>query len=739
MFRDLDLQTPNGLSGAYANFKSSESPSHYEKFFAELFKRVSIGKAAEVIRVFPDVAEFDEYHLESFLEQLPEEWKPRLSVKSSIADTIKKLCIRYCMRIAKDRYWQRGYYPLPLRLASELSGTSEAELIGVVVAAVGERTDILGANRLFSLVGLLATQISPDEALDALHFGLSLFDEALDENDGDGPWTAALEPPPDMNEAIAGYIWAALAAPQASLRWEAAHVVRGLCTLGRQAVLDRLVEFARDGTGGPFADSRLHFYHIHGRQWLMIALARAARDNPETLAPYRDFFIHFALEDEPHVVIRHFAARAVLTLAESGSLDLDEDIAARLVSVNNSKLPVGSSKRYLRVSPSQDWWEAGGERFSFDYDISRYWFGRLGERFGRDSSDIKIKAEEVICDDWGLSENGYWDSDERNRRDLFRHDETQHSHGLYPQTDSLSFYLSYHAMMTVAGKLLATVPRHQDPDDPDNEFEEWLGRHLLSRQDGYWLADRRDPAPLEWPSWKDEKHEDDWRWSVGRSDFDRLLGLGEGRLNLWGKWNITSGQQEERVDISSALVTSDRSFALLRALQTAIDLYAYRIPGTGDDLEIDELGFQLKGWVEDYNFETGRDGFDPWAGGIQYPPLKPAKFVCDLFQLKTDRECRVWQLETEGGRKEVLWVQVWGSDYGQSYEAEGERGRRLQASPTFITKFLGKMNMDLIVEVQIERRILRDHYERSKDDYLEFVPPYYRIFILRADGQTYSL
>ena len=70
--------------------------------------------------------------------------------------------------------------------------------------------------------------------------------------------------------------------------------------------------------------------------------------------------------------------------------------------------------------------------------------------------------EKVICDDWALSENGHWDRDERHRRNLFRDGETRHSHGSYPQTDSLSFYLSYHAMMIVAGKLLATVPRHQD-------------------------------------------------------------------------------------------------------------------------------------------------------------------------------------------------------------------------------------------------------------------------------------
>ena len=739
LFPNADLHTPNGLSGAYTKFKRHEPPFRREEFFAELFKRIPIGKAVEVIRAFPDVAEFNQYHVEPFLGQLPEEWKPRLAVKSSVADTMKKLCGRYCMEIIKDRYWQRGYHPLPLRLASKLSGTPEIDLIGVVVAAIGERAEILSARRLFSLVGLLATQLSPDEALEVLNFGLSLFDDALDENDGDGPWTAALEPPPDINAAVAGYIWSALAAPQASLRWEAAHVVRGLCTLGRQAVLDHLVEFARDGTGGPFVDSRLHFYHLHGRQWLMIALARAACENPEMLAHYGGFFIHFALEDEPHVVIRHFAAQAALTLAESPSLDLDEDIAARLASVNNSTLPVESSKRYRRVSPSQDWWGTEGGRFRFGYDISRYWFGRLGGCFGKDSSDIKIEAEKVICDDWQLSGNGHWDGDERNRRDLFRYDEMRHSHGSYPRTDSLSFYLSYHAMMTVAGKLLATVPLHQDPGTSYDEFEEWLRGHLLSRQDGYWLADRRDPAPLEWPSWKDEKQEDDWRWSVGRSDFERLLGLGGDRLNVWGEWNTTSGQREERVDISSALVTSDRSFALLGALQTAVGSRAYKIPDADDDLEIDESGFQLKGWVENRYFDAGRDEFDPWAGGIRYPPLKPTKFVRDLFQLKTDKECRVWWLETEGIRKEVLWAQIWGSDYGRYYETEGERGYRLQASHTFITELLNTMNMDLIVEVQIERRILRSHYERSKDDYLEYVPPYYRIFILRADGQTYSL
>ena len=441
------------------------------------------------------------------------------------------------------------------------------------------------------------------------------------------------------------------------------------------------------------------------------------------------------------MVIRHFAAQAVLTLINSGLLEIDRGIAIRLASANTSTLPVESSSRYRRVSRPGDW-GSGAERFSFDYDMSRYWFESLGRCFAKGSSDVEVEAEKVICDDWSLSGNGYWNSDERHRRNIFQDRETWHSQVSYPKTDDLSFYLSYHAMMIVAGKLLATAPRHQDPDDPDNEFEEWLKRHLLSRQDGHWLADRRDPVPLEWPGWKNEKQEDNWRWSIRRSDFGRVFGLDENKLNLSGYWNTVSGRREETVHISSALVMSDRSFALLRALQTATNSRDYRIPDAGDELEIDEAGFRLKGWVEYRDSETRLDEFDPWAGAIRYPPLKPAKFVRDLLQLKADKECRVWQIETEGVRKEVLWAQIWGSDQNQDnqyYETKGERGRRLQASYAFIAELLGKANMDLIVEVQIERRIIRDRYERRKGGYPEYVPPYHRIFVLRADGRTYSL
>ena len=248
------------------------------------------------------------------------------------------------------------------------------------------------------------------------------------------------------------------------------------------------------------------------------------------------------------------------------------------------------------------------------------------------------------------------------------------------------------------------------------------------------------PAPLEWPNWKDNKQEEDWRWSVNKSDFEYHLRNGKDKLNLWGSWTTVLGGQEENVHIGSALVSSDRSIALLSALQTASNPHDYYIPDDGNELEIDEIGFKLKGWVEDQYRENALDEFDPWAGNIRYPPLRPAKFVCDLLQLNSDNEFRVWHSDKEDSiSKEIIWSQVWGNCRSKDDESEGDCGRRLQASPIFIEKLLNKMNMDRIVKVEMERSLRRYRYERSTDDGLGYVPPYFRIFIFRSNGRVYSL
>jgi len=130
-------------------------------------------------------------------------------------------------------------------------------------------------------------------------------------------------------------------------------------------------------------------------------------------------------------------------------------------------------------------------------DIGPYWYGPLGRVFALSQGDIEIEAMKVIRKEFGLGAKGRWDEDERVRRSLYKEQHTYHSHGSYPRADNLHFYCSYHAMMIVAGRLLATTPTHRNPDwDKDDPFADWLSRHDLTRRDGRWLWDRRDTEPL---------------------------------------------------------------------------------------------------------------------------------------------------------------------------------------------------------------------------------------------------
>jgi hypothetical protein len=735
VFANTDFSESRDILRAYARFKDSDPPYQHEHFYREAWSRIRVGQEAGFLTAIAGVQKLNLYDLRKALEQIPPERRHFLSVKSALTGLVKIFFRRYCQEITNNRY-----EIFPLDTACEVSGIPKSELIEVVLSGIAENAEAFGARRMFTLVGLLAAKLPADEALDGLSFGLELLESALQEKDGDGPWSAGLLPPTDLEASLAGYVWGALGDPKATVRWEAAHVVRALCELGREQVVAHLISLANQRIGGPFIDASLPFYALHARQWLLIALARAAKDSPAILAPHAGFLIEAALNCEPHVLIRGFAAQAVLALFESCTVQIDLEMRRRIATVNVSPFPKPApSKASFRSQSTGETEDVDDDGLSFALDIGPYWFEPLARRFGVSQGDIERAARQVIRIDLRYSGTGRWIEDARTRRGLFRQGETYHSHTSYPRTDDLFFYLSYHATMIVAGKLLASVPVNQTEYEPEDGFPQWLSEHGLTRTDGKWVADRRDPAPLGCAVWKHEKETSDWRWSICREDFDQALCSG-GRLAVWGHWTTVEGHQEESIAIQSALVSSERSEALLRALQTANPSH-YCIPDADsrDELQISYGEFQLKGWISSRATSLYLDDHDPWAGDIRYPAPVPAQFVVDSMQLESDSEYRGWRMHGDTCTEPVIRCELWGEYKEKDDEGEREGGTRLQASFPFVIEMLRRMHLDLIIEVQIDRFTRRSTYESSTDDYTGFLPRSTRLFLAKADGNLYTI
>ncbi len=738
VFARCDLATPVGISDAHQRFRTGDPPFFTDAFFHEAIKRVPIGREAEFLKAFGDVAQFDLYALRILLHAFPPEWKERLGIRASLATMLKSFCRRFCMAIKRSRY----YEVMPFERACELSGLNEGELLDVILAEIGESTELAGPDRLFSLVGLLSSKLTNDEGLEVLSYGLDLFNDVLEETDGDGPWTAELAPPPVVEDALAGYIWARLASPEAATRWEASHVVVALCALGRTRVLGGLFRHASVNTTTPFSDLRFAFYNLHAQQWLLIATARAALEFGSALVSHTDHFLTPLGANQPHVLIRLFAARTALTLAAQGLIELQADVRERLIDINTSPfetIKIKPSEEYASSRNSADAEDGLPERdrYFFGIDFGPYWLAPLGRCFGIPQSKMERETMKAVRGDLCYKGSHRWDEDERARRRLYEYERTRHSHGSYPCVDDLGFYLSYHAMLITAGRLLATNPLVERAGDwEDNRFSDWIARHDISRADGRWLADRRDPQPTGCSRWLEEHSKAEWLCSISAVDFEYALHSEAGYLTVWGRWSNLDTSCEESISVNSALVSRERSASLLRALQTTANPNDFPIPDATDDFQIDKGPYQLKGWIVDRPSERGIDESDPWAGQVRYPVPEPAAFVTEMMHLSTDSDRRLWL--SPFSPAPALRSKTWGY-YQERNSSEQPSGSRLRASIQFIVKFLTAIGMDLVVEVEIQRRSRLNAMTVGDGDELRNIPPSTRIFIVKDDGTICTL
>lgn len=373
------------------------------------------------------------------------------------------------------------------------------------------------------------------------------------------------------------------------------------------------------------------------------------------------------------------------------------------------------------------------EKYYFGIDIGPYWFAPLGRVFGINEDSVERRARQILRERMGVKFNHARD-DARYKRKIFRDRNTSHSHGSLPRVDDLLAYNSYHAMMIVAARLLRTHPVGKNEDGPQNDFEEWLDGRLLTRDDGRWVADRRDPHLAAVPPKPQSYGDKTWCWSVTAEYLDRQLLTDDGLQVLWGHWSSGHGDDEETVSVRSALVGRAGAAALLAAAQTAPNTESIYFPSQDESDEPETDLLRLVGWIASRNESTGIDEYDPWGEKLEYPGPRPDASIVNALGLTSNEDGRRW-LTASGS---ILRIETWTHVVGFGRERDTVSGTRLSGDHGFVHELLKAHPQDcLLLSVSVRRRPTR--YNLGEDEFEPYPWPYKRYYLIDEDGIARSL
>lgn len=736
----LDLSSSVGLDEARQRFEATPYPHEHAVFWNEVLSRVPETRVKRLLEELLLAEKLNSYDVSEVIRSLPSQYRQKVSVQQHWPDLARGLGKRFAAECC--RHWTRRRFVDALG-----SDPSYSKLIcdGVVEGIAGSN-DLDGAGTLFGFCEVIASFVTPEEAHEVLKFAIGRFELHVTDAHADGPWTTSMAPPTSMVETLAGFLWSALGSPRAAERWQAAHGVRRLAATGCQLEIDALVTWmARDDVGA-FGSPSYPFYNLHARLYLIIALARVALDRPDLLKSHAAVFEHHALTGEPHILIQKYASRTALSIESAYPGTYPEQTIAALRAVGVSPFPLRKIEGHSDNTAQTPWHIRGEVDPTLDlylgYDFDRYWFAPFDNVFGVQSGQTQQLARDLILNRWKIKTNdrsivdprrGLWDHSHQER-------DTSHSHMEYPNADDYTFYLSYHALLQSAAMMLSELPVvEKDYGDGENAWVSWLQWHDLTRADGRWLADRRDPAPLKRPGWLRQAVTDSWRDETGADETDFIEGLLTGRndrawLCVNGYWEDGDRERNESVRVASALVAPSTAQALLSALSTCLDPHDFKLPELDEDrMEFNAPPFELQGWITRHHTSNKLDDFDPHAGNIDYPPYTVDSEILDRCGIIADQENRVW---ISGDGSEVVVCELWG-EYKKWHDSEQDvrerKGSRMLASLAFLKMLCQMLNRVLIIEVQIQRTFLRSSYRR-REDHDGYRPPGNRVYLLSADG-----
>jgi NACHT domain-containing protein len=570
----------------------------------------------------------------------------------------------------------------------------------------------VGASVWLGLASIICDEVIGDDGRSALKRLLNSNAARLSSSVEDGEWNDRLYPVSDSDEIAAGLIWFRLGSPTAANRWRGAHSLRSLARFGKWSVIHAVVSKIYATDAGSFQAPELPFYYLHARLWLLVAIARIANDEPKQISKYERMLSDFALSNTiPHVLLRHFAANAILTCAAHGASTLPTRDLQRVKAIGASPFRVVKRKAQQYRSDSL-YSERPKEmpkpalEFSLDYDFHKYDVANLSELFDRSGWEIKDSITKWVRSYDDKISSMYEAGGRKTRGRRYAGDMGDEYH-LYGQQ------LGWHALFLVAGELLAMYPVILHPYDSDESdpWQEWKARKILTREDGLWLADGTDLPPIETKVNLLEKSTEGLVVTGNKGKLLELIGIrfdGFQELVISASWPSSDGID---ISISTALAAPQEARRLAQELSQEDPFQAWLPQADNEDGPMRNKKPGLEGWIVNSTKTLRLDEYDPIAASSAVSRPRFSEEIRVLQSLRRlDPFGRFWS----GADGDIVaHSEAWRIE---SYRSEGlTQAVRFSCTTDLLKGTLSARQSDLLLLL-----ILRKYEKESQDTASKF-------------------
>jgi hypothetical protein len=424
-------------------------------------------------------------------------------------------------------------------------------------------------------------------------------------------------------------------------------------------------------------------------------------DHPQNVAKYADTLKAIALDKNvPHVLLRHFAAQALLTCAGGGNNVLSKADVKALKAVNKSPFPMKKTKEYFHrdsfYQARPDSMPAPEPDFHMDYDFDKMDVTRVSDMFDRPRWETKDAMTGWVrtfdSHITSMYESGGRSVSQRERIS-----------GMSAKYQCYGQQLGWHALHLVAGECLAKYPVAKRPYDDDDPWHEWLSNELLTRNDGFWLSDGVDRPPIDAQVNLNEKGKKALELTGDKAKLLALLNIESSiaeNVVVAGDWPSADGIE---IHITSALTPPQRAKKLALKLSQEDPFRAWLPRAEDEGVDGESSGSQkepYKPWIVWPSTVTRLDETDPLGATSAVRRLRFTKEINAIKSLKAnDPFKRTWidQIGQVMARSEA-----WGHNPKHN-EEESIRANRLVCCSDFLKDVLVKRRAELLVLIILRR------------------------------------